>query len=219
MKIMSKTNQNSRSKNLPISVGITGGIGSGKTTACKLFEQLGIPVYYADERAKALMVNDKALVKKIKLLFGEEAYLPDGNLNRKHIAGLVFQHSELLEKLNKIVHPAVLKDGEKWHRQKKGMPYTLKESAILFEIGSQDFYDKIVVVYAPKSIRLERAMLRDGLTKEAVEARMSKQMDDEEKRLMADFVLVNDGRQDLEQQVVALHEQLLGMAALRGHAK
>lgn len=212
---MSKTIQNSSLKNMPIRVGITGGIGSGKSTACKLFERLGIPVYYADERAKALMVNDMALVKKIKRMFGEEAYLPDGSLNRKHIAGLVFQHAELLEELNKIVHPAVLKDGEKWHQKQKGVPYTLKESAILFEISSQGFYDKIVMVYAPKPIRLERAMLRDGLTKEAVEARMSQQMDDEEKRLLADFVLVNDGMEDLEKQVLALHEQLLGMAALK----
>jgi dephospho-CoA kinase len=210
MKNMSKTNQISSLENLPLRVGITGGIGSGKTTACKLFEQLGIPVYYADERAKTLMVNDKGMVKKIKLLFGDEAYLPDGNLNRKHIAGLVFQHTDLLEKLNGIVHPAVLKDGEKWHRQQKGVPYTIKESAILFEIGSQGFYDKIVMIYAPKAIRLERAMLRDGLSKEAVEARMAKQMDDEKKKLIADFVLVNDGKKGLEQQVLALHEQLLG---------
>lgn len=208
---MSKTNQIVKKKASALRVGVTGGIGSGKTTVCKIFEELGIPVYYADERAKALMMSNKGLVKSIKKLFGDEAYLLDGSLNRKYIAGLVFQNAKLLEKLNGIVHPAVLKDGEKWHKQQKGVPYTVKESAILFEIGSQIFYDKTIMVYAPKSIRLERAMQRDGQTKEAVEARMAKQMDDDQKMQLADYVLINDGQQALLPQVVALHRQLIAL--------
>jgi dephospho-CoA kinase len=196
----------------PLKVGVTGGIGSGKTTVCRIFEELGIPVYYADERAKALMVESKSLVKKIKALFGEQAYLPDGSLDRKLIAGLVFQDASLLQRLNAIVHPAVMEDGEKWHNRQRNVPYTLKESAILFEIGSQGHYDKTILVFAPKELRLQRTMLRDGLTKEAVEARMSKQMDDEQKIQMADYVLVNDGEQLLLPQITALHRQLLAFA-------
>ncbi len=206
---MSKIKQIQPKAKSPLRVGITGGIGSGKTTVCRIFEQLGIPVYFADQRAKLLMTESKRLVKKVKALFGEEAYLLDGSLDRKRIAGLVFQDSSLLEKLNAIVHPAVLKDGEKWHNRQSNAPYTLKESAILFEIGSQKFYDKTILVFAPKELRLQRTMQRDGLTKEAVEARMSKQMDDEAKLQMADYVIVNDGEQLLLPQVVALHRQLL----------
>jgi dephospho-CoA kinase len=199
----------------PLRVGVTGGIGSGKTTVCRIFEELGIPVYFADERAKALMVNSKPLVKKIKALFGEQAYLPDGSLDRKLIAGLVFHDATLLHKLNAIVHPAVMKDGEKWHNRQLKAPYTLKESAILFEIGSQGFYDKTILVFAPNELRLQRTMKRDGLTREAVEARMSKQLDDKKKMQMADYVLINDGEQLLLPQIVALHRQLLALAESR----
>ena len=115
----------------------------------------------------------------------------------------------LLQKINAIVHPAVLPDGEKWHKRQKTAPYNLKESAPLFEIGSQKFYDKTIMVFAPKSLRLERVMKRDGLTKEAVEARMSKQMSDEQKRQLADYVIINDGIHLLLPQIVALHQQFL----------
>ncbi len=199
----------------PLRVGVTGGIGSGKTTVCRIFEELGVPVYYADERAKSLMVESKPLVKKIKALLGEQAYLPDGSLDRKLIAGLVFQDAALLNKLNKIVHPAVMKDGEKWHNSQHKVPYTLKESAILFEIGSQGFYDKTILVFAPKELRLQRTIQRDGLTKEAVEARMSKQLDDEQKMQMADYVLFNDEQQLLLPQIEALHQRLLEIAENR----
>lgn len=193
----------------PLKVGITGGIGSGKTTVCHIFEQLGIPVYYADERAKALMVEDEELVSLVKKLFGAQAYLNDGTLNRKMIANIVFQDPAMLEKLNAIVHPAVFKDGENWQNSQKGVAYTMKESAILFEIGSQVFYDKTILIYAPKDVRLKRVMLRDNVSREAVEARMSKQMEDEQKMQLADYVIVNDGQRLILPQVLEVHHQLL----------
>lgn len=206
---MSENKQNSSASKSPLKVGVTGGIGSGKTTVCLIFEQLGIPVYYADERAKYLMLHDEALVNQVKVLFGSQAYLDDGTLNRKMIADIVFRDPKMLEKLNAIVHPVVLNDGEEWHKRQQSVPYTLKESAILFEIGSQVFYDKTIMVYAPKDVRLKRVMQRDGVSKEAVEARMARQMEDERKLQLADFVIVNNGELLILPQVVDIHHQLV----------
>jgi dephospho-CoA kinase len=206
---MSQISQKLLKEKPPLRVGITGGIGSGKTTVCRIFEQLGIPVYYADERAKALMIENQSLVAKVKKLFGEEAYLPDGTLNRKWIGNIVFQDGKKLEQLNAIVHPAVIKDGEAWHQLQRNLPYTLKESALLFEIKSEKFYDKTIVVYAPKETRLKRVIERDGLTKAAVEARMDKQLDDEKKRQLADYVIINDGQKLLIPQVLQIHQSLV----------
>ena len=206
---MSQNSQTLPKAKAPLRVGVTGGIGSGKTTVCRIFEQLGIPVYYADERAKALMVEDRRLIGKVKKLFGDGAYLPDGSLNRKWIAGIVFQDAAKLEQLNAIVHPAVMKDGEKWHNGQSNLPYTIKESALLFEIGSEIFYDKTVAVYAPKEVRVQRAMQRDSLTRAAVEARMARQMDDEKKAQLADYVIINDGKKLLIPQVLDIHHKLV----------
>ncbi|MCF8245892.1 MAG: dephospho-CoA kinase [Saprospiraceae bacterium] len=206
---MSQISQTLPKAKIPLQVGVTGGIGSGKTTVCKIFEQLGIPVYYADERAKALMVANRGLIAKVKKLFGEAAYLPQGGLNRKWIGSIVFQDAKKLEQLNAIVHPAVFSDGEKWHAKQRNTPYTIKESALLFEIGSQIFYDKTIVVFAPKEIRLKRTILRDGSTRDAVIARMDKQMDDEKKVQLADFVIINDGKKMLIPQVLLIHKQLV----------
>lgn len=206
---MSQNKQTLPKAKAPLRVGVTGGIGSGKTTVCKIFEQLGIPVYYADERAKALMVEDKNLISDVKKLFGDEAYLPDGSLNRSLISSIVFQDKSKLEQLNSIVHPAVQKDGERWHERQRNTPYTIKESALIFEIGSQIFFEKTIVVFAPKAIRLERTMLRDNQSKAQVEARMSKQLDDEKKVQLSDFVIVNDGEKLLIPQVIEIHRQLL----------
>lgn len=208
---MSQISQKLLEENPPLRVGITGGIGSGKTTVCRIFEELGIPVYYADERAKALMVENSSVIAQLKKLFGEEAYLPDGSLHRKLIANLVFQDGQKLEQLNAIVHPAVIQDGEKWHHLHRNLPYTLKESALLFEIKSEKFYDKTIVVYAPKETRIQRVMERDGLSKDAVEARMAKQMDDEKKRQLADYVIINDGKKILIPQVLQIHQSLIAV--------
>ena len=189
-------------------VGITGGIGSGKTTACKIFETLGIPVYYADGRAKILMTENEELVKSIKQLFGEKAYLENGSLHRAYIAEIVFNDKQKLQQLNALVHPAVFKDGEQWHQSQTAVPYTLKEAALLFEGQGHLFLDKIITVYAPKKVRLQRVMERDNISKEAVESRMNQQMPDEKKLEMADFVIYNDGTQLLIPQIMQIHTHL-----------
>ena len=199
-----------------LKVGITGGIGSGKTTVCKIFETLGIPVYYADDRAKALMLKDEKLVSDIKNIFGEEAYLPDGELNRKHIADIAFHNSLKLKELNAMVHPAVLEDGNRWHAEQKDTPYTLKEAALIFESDSYKNLDKIITVFAPQNVRLERVILRGGnLSKQDIEARMSKQLSEEEKMKRADFIIYNDGEQALIPQVMKIHQLLCGEQALK----
>lgn len=206
---MSQISQKRTEEKPPLQIGITGGIGSGKTTVCRIFEELGIPVYYADERAKALMVENQTVIVELKKLFGEEAYLPDGALNRKWIGAIVFQDGKKLKQLNAIVHPAVLTDGEEWHQRQANVPYTLKESALLFEIKSERFYDKTITVIAPKDVRIQRVMERDGLSKEAVEARMDKQLDDKRKRQLADYVIINDGQNLLIPQVLEIHRSLV----------
>jgi dephospho-CoA kinase len=192
-----------------LKIGITGGIGSGKTTVCKIFETLGIPVYYADDRAKALMVEDKTLINKVKQAFGENAYLVDGTLNREHISQIAFTNPLKLTELNAAVHPAVLRDGEKWHKVQKGVPYTLKEAALLYESGSDAVLDKIIMVFTPLNTRIERVLVRGGLTREEIEARIAKQMPDEEKMKKADFIIYNDGEKGLIPQVMEIHRQLL----------
>lgn len=195
-------------KNKILKIGITGGIGSGKTTVCKIFETLNIPVYYADDRAKSLMVEDKILIDKVKEAFGEKAYLPDGMLNRAYISEIAFSNPLKLTELNAAVHPAVLRDGEKWHHAQHDVPYTLKEAALLYESGSDAVLDKIIMVYAPKNVRIERVLGRGGLTREEIEARMAKQMPDEEKMKKADFIIYNEGEIGLIAQVLEIHSKL-----------
>ncbi len=191
-----------------LKVGITGGIGSGKTLVCKLFETLGIPVYYADDRAKYLMTHNAELVAAIKASFGEEAYV-NGELNRAYLSEKVFNNPEALAQLNALVHPAVRKDTEQWQLQQADKPYTLREAALLFESGSYKALDKIIVVTAPKSLRIARVMKRDGFTAEQVEARMKNQLPEEEKVAKADFIINNDEQHPLIEQVMALHQKLL----------
>lgn len=191
-----------------LKVGITGGIGSGKTTVCRVFEWLGIPVYYADDRAKWLMTHDTALRQGITELFGTEAYLPDGSLNRAHIAGRAFQDSGVLKKLNNLVHPAVHRDGEGWH-QAQNAPYTLREAALLYESGGYRLLDKMIVVTAPEELRIQRVTARDGTARAAVEARIAQQWPEEEKVALADYIIRNDGETALLPQILEVHRRLL----------
>lgn len=193
---------------MALKVGITGGIGSGKSTVCKIFEVLGIPVYYADDRAKALMVQDQTLVQAIKELLGSEAYLPDGQLNRAQVAGIVFKDKSKLEALNALVHPAVAKDGADWHLSQKNVSYTLKEAALLFEAGSYRQLDRLICVVAPQELRLKRVMERDQAEAEAVLARMDKQWPQAKKARLSDFLIYNDGSQALIPQVLRIHKKL-----------
>ena len=188
-------------------IGITGGIGSGKTTVCKIFESLGIPVYYADDRAKALMTEDEDLIKNVKALLGEKAYSEKGELNRPYVANIVFNDAAKLQQLNALVHPAVAKDGIRWQQSQSLVPYTLKEAALLIESGGYRALDYLVTVWAPKEVRLQRVLQRDGVTREEVEARMDKQLSEFEKLKIADFVIINDGEKSLVEQVVKLHRR------------
>lgn len=200
---------------MAIHVGITGGIGSGKTTVCKIFEVLDIPVYYADDRAKWIIHHQAEVVAAIKSQFGEEAYTPEGNYNRTYIANIVFNDQEQLNQLNAIVHPAVFQDGLNWQLEHSDAPYTLKEAALLFETGSYKLLDKIITVTAPESIRIERVMKRDQLDQEAVKARIDKQLPDSEKVAKSDFVIQNFAGLSLIDQVLKIHHSLLDLSKLK----
>lgn len=199
------------SKANSMKVGITGGIGSGKTTVCKIFESLGIPIYYSDERAKALMVDNEEVKSNIKRLFGENAYEKSGALNRKYIGGIVFNDKSLLEKLNSIVHPAVHKDVELWHSNQTHASYTIREAALLVENGSYKLLDKLIVVAAPEETRVERVMKRDQVAAEEVRLRMSKQLPQSVKIDKADFIINNDGFHFLIPQVMEIHRILTNL--------
>ncbi len=192
-------------------VGITGGIGSGKSTACRMFEALGIPVYDADYWAKWLIVNDPDLRNRLLHIFGPEVYAADGTYNRTFVASLVFSHPEKLAALNAAVHPAVERHSRQWHASEaqKDLPYTLKESALLVESQSHLFLDALIVVTAPERLRIHRVMQRDQTTEAAVRARMQHQLPEAEKLALADFVLTNDGQELLLPQVWTVHQQLL----------
>ncbi|MFZ4543647.1 MAG: dephospho-CoA kinase [Saprospiraceae bacterium] len=196
-----------------LKVGITGGIGSGKTTICQIFESLDIPVYYADERAKWLMSNDLKLVSGIKTHFGVEAYFPDGSLNRNHISNMVFKNSSKLSTLNALVHPAVAADAEIWFDKQKNAPYALKEAALLVESKSYLSLDRLIVVAAPLELRIQRVMNRDGVDKQKVEERIGHQMPEEDKLKYADFIINNDGIHLLLPQVINIHRILLSFNA------
>jgi dephospho-CoA kinase len=194
-------------------IGITGGIGTGKTTVCKMFEKLGVPVYYADDRAKWINNNDTEVITALKSTFGEDIY-QNGILNRSKLGEIVFSDKEKLEKLNTIVHPVVFRDAEQWQqeKQKAGFYYTLKEAALLFETGSYKQLDKIIVVSAMENIRIERVMKRDNLSREEVLKRISKQMPQSEKEKAADFIIENSSMEAMETQVLELHEKILNLA-------
>ena len=195
-----------------IKIGITGGIGSGKSTVCRIFETFGIPVFYADTVAKEIMVTDPVLVAGVKDAFGQESYDEAGRLNNKHIAGIVFGNSVELARLNSVVHPAVFRAFDNWlDKVPVSAPYILKEAALLFESGSYKACDKSVLVTAPAELKIKRVMDRDGVTAEQVQARMDKQMSDSEKIKMADFLIRNDESQPVIVQVLDLHHQFLNL--------
>ncbi len=196
-----------------ISIGITGGIGSGKTTVCRLFETLGIPVYYADDRAKQIMTDDFALVEQLKAAFGADIYDIEGHLRRSVLADRVFRDPEALTRLNQLVHPAVFRDAAQWMERRREYPYTLREAALLFESGSYKLVDEVVMIWAPEELRLQRAMARNGLSEADVRARMARQWSDEEKRALSQHVIVNDGERLLIPQVMALHQRWTEQAA------
>ena len=189
-------------------VGITGGIGSGKTLVCSVLEKLGVPVYYADREAKRLMNSHPVLKKGIEELLGKEAY-SEGELDRRYVGSKVFGNRELMEQLNSLVHPAVREDYRSWVAGWSEVPYVVEEAAILFESGASRNLDRTVLVYASSELRIRRVIQRDGVTREEVERRMLHQMDEEEKRMLADEVIVNDDREMLLPQIISLHQKII----------
>ena len=183
-------------------VAVCGGIGSGKSTVCKMFAERGVALYDSDSRAKVLMNESEELRAALIAEFGEECYA-DGVLNRSYLAGKVFGSEEQLAKLNSIVHPAVKEDFLRWADEQEG-EYCILESAILFESGFDKLVDKTVAVLAPTPLRVMRAMERDGATKEAVEARVKTQMSDDELVARCDFAIVNIHLEDVEKDVAEL---------------
>ena len=191
-------------------VGLTGGIGSGKSTAAQIFEMLGIPVYYADVEAKRLMNDDAEVRSAITKVFGNDAYR-NNILNRKYISSIVFSDPARLELLNSIVHPATKKDSENWMDQQT-TPYAIHEAALIFEAKVSDRLDRVIGVSSPHELRIKRAMERDNVTRREVVQRMNKQLDEETKMSKCDFVLINDEKQLLIPQVLELHEKLIQLS-------
>jgi dephospho-CoA kinase len=193
-----------------LKIGLTGGIGSGKTTVAKIFELLGVPVYYADDAAKRIMIEDEELRSAIRKQFGEDSY-KNNELNREHLATKVFNDPFQLEVLNSLVHPATIREAARWMNEQH-VPYTIKEAALIFESGSGEHLDYIVGVSAPVQLRIDRTMERNKISREEVVKRMNHQIDEKMKMKLCDFVIHNDEQQLLIPQVIELHQKLLDLA-------
>ena len=191
-----------------IKIGITGGIGSGKTTVCQLFEKRGIPVYYADTRAKELVEKNEALKIEIIQHFGNESYFDNGKYNVKYITNIVFKNNSKLQVLSNIIHPYVINDANSWHTAQKNVPFTIKESALLFENKLTHTVDKIITVIAPLEIRIQRLLLRDNLSRKQILERIDKQLPDLEKIKYSDFIINNDNVLGLENQIETIFHNI-----------
>lgn len=193
-----------------LQVGITGGIGSGKSTVCQVFNTLGIPVFKADDAAKYLMSHDEALIEQIKALLGNESYhglVPD----RQKIGAIIFNDPQKLQQINALVHPATVSYYKNWLIQQKA-PYVLKEAAIFFESGTAQEIELMIGVYAPAPLRIDRVLKRGPMTRDRAESIMNQQMNDEEKMKLCDYVIVNDDKTPVIPQVLHLHATLLHKA-------
>ncbi len=188
-------------------LGLTGGIGSGKSFVAGIFEHLDIPVYYSDVRAKELMINPEMKEQIIDLL-GNDAYMPDGSLNRKYVAERIFSNHDLKKSLEQIVHSAVRKDFDSWVEANAENPLLVKESALLIESGTYRDMDYIAVVTAPEDVRIRRVVERDGLSEEEVKQRIRNQMSDEERIKFADFVLYNAGNKLILPQITEMFKKI-----------
>ncbi|MDO6431202.1 dephospho-CoA kinase [Flavitalea sp. BT771] len=195
------------------SVGLTGGMGSGKSTVAGIFEVLGIPVAYADREAKRVMAEDPELRRQLIRHFGEETYA-GGQLNRPYLAAQVFADKEKLALLNSLVHPATIAAGEKWLEQQKGRaPYAIREAALIFESDSLRYMDFVIGVFAPQTLRIHRVLQRDQLSREEILQRMRSQIDEDIKMKLCDAVIYNDEQHPVIPQVLSLHEKLLRLSA------
>ena len=190
-----------------LKIGLTGGIGSGKSTVAHIFEVLGIPVYNADEAAKKLMTENEELKASIIGAFGKDAYV-DGNLNRMYIAGQVFNNDKKIELLNSLVHSATIKDAAEWMQMQEA-PYIIKEAALIFESGSNKNLDYVIGVRSPLALRIQRVTDRDNISADQVKARIEKQMAEDLKLQLCDYVIDNDEQNMVIPQVLSLHQKFL----------
>ena len=190
-----------------LKIGITGGIGSGKSTVCRVFSVMGIPVFEADKVARKLMDTDEEIHEKLVRLFGAAVYLPDQTVNRKYLAGIVFKDPSLLAKLNEIIHPVVRKTFFDWCERQKS-PYIIHEAAILFESGFYKMMDKTITVVTSEDERIHRVMKRDGITMELVKERIKNQWSDEERMKLADFVIGNNDDQLIIPQIIEIDKKI-----------
>jgi dephospho-CoA kinase len=193
----------------PLKVGITGGIGAGKTVVADIFSTLGIPVLDTDALAKWIINHNGKVRKQIFTLFGPTAYALNGKYNSPYVAEKVFNNPALLEKLNAIVHPQVHIEAQKWQAKQHDAPYTIRESALMIQAGQAPLLDALIVVVAPIEIRIQRVMARNQKTREQVEARIASQMSDREMLQHASFVIDNSGEEPLIEQVMRVHESLI----------
>ncbi len=194
-----------------IKIGITGGIGSGKSTICAIFQTFGIPIYFADTEAKRLMVEDDILKLKIQQLLGHEAYTPQGTLNKAFISDKIFKNNTLRNEINKLVHPAVGKDFNQW-ANRQSAPYVIEESAILFEESMASNFDKVIVVVADEDLRIQRVMNRNKTTVEAIKQRIRSQWSDAMKIKNADFIIENNGEYSIILQAISIHKSVLKLS-------
>lgn len=190
-----------------VKLGVTGGIGSGKTSVCKVFNVLGIPVFSADLEAKEIMDNDDRVVRRIKSIVGKNIYI-DGSLDRNELAAIIFNDNSILEKVNSLVHPIVFENFKKWEL-KQTAPYVIMEAAILFESGASKLVDRIVTVVAPVEERIDRIIERNRLTREQVMERIRNQMDDELRMKMSDYVIYNSENDMIIPAVLKVHDEML----------
>jgi dephospho-CoA kinase len=195
-----------------LKVGITGGIGSGKTIICQVFKSLQVPVYNADQRAMTLVETDAEIRYQIIQEFGEKSFT-DSGYNRKFIADIVFNDSTLLGKLNQIIHPAVAKDFNKW-AENINAPYVIEEAAILFESGANEIIDDVIVVDAPEDLRISRIQKRDGLKEEEIRDRVHNQWPTDKLRVLADWVIENNDNVLVLPQILNIHHTLLEKSRL-----
>ena len=198
-----------------LKIGITGGIGSGKTTVCKLFELLGTPVYYADDASKQLLVSDPGIKAKIVTVFGEGILDENNSISRQKVAQHVFGNEEELKKLNFIMHPAVALHFDTWLKQHSTSVYILKEAAIMFESGAYLQMDQIITVAATEELRIMRVMKRDGTSREEVLRRIKAQLSEEERIKRSQYIIRNDEQQMVIPQVLKLHQKFLSNSAVR----
>ncbi len=196
-------------------LGLTGGIGSGKSTVAAIFSSLGIPVYDADSASKNLIETNANLQKHLTALLGDDI-LREGKIRRPVMATKIFNDEELLKKTNAIIHPAVARDFQRWHREHRSSSYVIREAAILFESGSYVDCDKILVVTAPAEMRIQRVMKRNSVSREEVLRRMANQWPEKEKLSRADYVIYNDLTQSVIKQVLAIHEDIINQSNQRG---